>query len=911
MIVRIGGGEGGFKDYLETGQKKGRELHRDQLDQRVPLFGDLNVFEIATTSHEGDGQRYDHITLSFPEHHVSDEILQEAVFEFRDHALAAWPEEQRHRVAFYAEAHRPKVLSYVNYETGEQMDRLTHIHIGIGRRDLATGKAIEVLGYLGPESDNLKYIDAWQESFNARHGFSSPKDNPKITPENAVDTLARYTGARPDSLGTFSQRKSELEISLQKEILAKNITSWANFGELLDAYGVVSKMHKGKFNECYRVKLHGYPKSMRLSGIFFQREFIERPTSEKQSIISRKAEVAYLEQMRPRKVPEYLDAVLKEWRTLKAREQRFLHTGSKYYKEVYKPEDTATRLQLLDQLEREHNDQPRTVSTIDRKETASPRNRLPGMRIRDLDGVQARTEMLLRDNDGLVIRTDPARGEDRVGLRQTASGRRNGSGRVAAVQQPSSVIDRVVADQRDRYEQANDKDRFAEIRKYLDCTQLLSTLSHTHGLNPELYPVHSTKDGTPRIQCGSRSLTPNDFLTKELGLPWNEAAPILRNCYEQQIVSKVTQPLRLKSSPPRLWQEFKAERSSSKAELSKRLQEFSVLAKARRLSLSDRLKDEQKSALVGLSTLERKAANSLQKLRMATERAELSSVLKEERKQLQDSFQPPHAQAWRSFIQRCAQLGDEEALTVLRKLDDTARSKHISTPSFTGYLDDTDIRKRPKLVALVILKSMTHDIESNGCVLYKQNGREILRDEGRHLAVLDENSDEAILAGLLIAREKFNGHLYLTGSPEFQRRAISLAVANGVQVKFIDPQQEELRLQIVRNGRKELSSIPNEQPNTTEQQEPPKTAPVSAIQWAEDYAKANGKDLSDPQSGSENVTFEVIHRGKDGVVLNLGRKIAVYPPTDLDINAGDRVLIGRSMEILLQQKSLPVQEQER
>ena len=199
MIVEIGGGQSGFKEYLETGQKKGRDLHRNQLDQRVPLYGDLEVFEIATSTHQGDGQRYDHITLSFSENHVSDEMLQRAVNEFRDHALAAWPEAERHRIAFYAEAHRPKVLGYTNSETGEHVDRYTHIHIGVGRRDLETGKSVEVLGYLGLGSTNLKFVDAWQESFNARHGFASPKDNPKITPENAVDVLARHTGCQSAS----------------------------------------------------------------------------------------------------------------------------------------------------------------------------------------------------------------------------------------------------------------------------------------------------------------------------------------------------------------------------------------------------------------------------------------------------------------------------------------------------------------------------------------------------------------------------------------------------------------------------------------------------------------------------------------------------------------------------------------
>jgi hypothetical protein len=930
VIVRIRGGESGLKEYLEAGQKKGRELHRDQLDQRIPLFGDLNVFEIATASHEGAGRRYDHITLSFPEHHVSDEMLQKAVDEFRDHALAAWPEDQRHRVAFYAEAHRPKVLSYENAETGEHVVRLTHIHVAIGRRDLATGKAIEALGYLGPESDNLKYIDAWQESFNSRHGFASPKDNPKITPENAVDTLARYNGARPDSLGSFNQRKFALEIALQKEILTKNITTWADFGKLLEGYGTVSTMHKGKFNECYRVKPHESPKAMRLSGIFFQREFIERPTSEKHSIIFRKAKAAYLEQMQPRKAPEYLDAILNEWRITKAREHRYLHTGSKYYKEVYKPADAATRLLLLDQLERKQHAKPRRVQNIGFKEITPTRTCVPGMPIRDMDGIQNRTEMLLFSHDDLELRALHGGEQNSVVLRQ-ADQRRNGSILGRVVNQPSNVITRVIADQRERYAQASDKDRFSEIRKNLDCTQLLNHLSHSHGLNLQLYQVTAAKDGTQRIHCGSRSLTPNDFLTKELGLSWKEAAPILRKVYEQQIKSKITQPRQSKPIPLRLWQDYKAERNSSGTELSKRLAAFNALAKARRLAMSSAFKDEQKAALAGLTGPERKAALSLEKLRLATAKAELSAVIKEERQQLRDSIQPSHAKAWRIFLQRCSQAGDGEALSTLRKLDDKARNIIHATASFTGTinLEEEDSRNLRRILALAILRSLTHVVESNGDVLYSQNGREILRDEGRHLAVLDELNEEVILAGLLIAHEKFIGPLSLTGCMDFQRRAVAVAVDHGVQVRFVDPSLEELRLRLVKEKRQGIqvvrsaavAPIAAEKLKTDQVQKTPDeiqpnvvaiepvatlTAYEKAQAWTEEYAKANSKTLLDPKPG----TGDVIFVEQDFVVVNKGRSISVYSnDNSLDLQVGSKVVIGKNMQILLQQKTLEVKKE--
>ena len=577
MIVAIGGGTGGFKSYLETGHKKGRELHRDALDQRIALFGDLNVFELATSSQIGEGQKYDHITLSFSENHVSDEMLQIAVNEFRDHALSAWPEAERHKIAFYAEAHRPKILSYVNSLTGESVNRLVHIHIGLGKHDLLTGKVIEPLGYLGL-SDNLKFIDSFQESFNARHGFSSPKDNPKITPENAIDTLARYTGATPDALGTFNQQKTNLEIILQKQIIEKNITTWSDFEKLLKTHGQVSKMREGKPDEVFRILLDGADRAMRLKGVFFQRQFIERPTAKKLAIIQDKAKIAYLEQMQPRKEPAYVASVLKEWHTTKARENRFLHTGSKFYKEQYLQSDAKTRLQLLNEIERKHHGITSIIPNNTRNKITAPRDRVPGLPTRDLDGIQRRSEMLLLGDDGLHVYEVHEGDTDSLGVRQadehggngnngadpteqtagtsanrgdsTRSGGNNLSepdGRLGSraaeankqrepIFQPSSVIDRFVAEQRDRYEQAADKERYEEIRQHLDCTQLLNSLSHSHGLNPSLYEVTQAKDDTPRVKAGSRHLTPSDFLTKELGLPWKEAAPILRKSYELQLL---------------------------------------------------------------------------------------------------------------------------------------------------------------------------------------------------------------------------------------------------------------------------------------------------------------------------------------------------------------------------------------
>ncbi|WP_426148743.1 LPD7 domain-containing protein [Polaromonas sp. DSR2-3-2] len=800
MIVEIGGGKGGLKEYLEHGKKKGRDLHRDQLDQRVVLFGDLDVFELATSTHGEDGHRYDHLTLSFSERHVTDDMLQIAVAEFRSHALAAWPEAERHRIAFYAEAHRPKILSYANAETGQTIERLTHIHIGLGKHDLLTGESIAPLGFLGMQTDNLKYIDAWQESFNARHGFGSPKDNPKITPQNAVDVLARYTGQRPDELGTFNSRKAALEVALQKAIIAQSITTWARFGQLLALHGAVSKMRAGQFGECYRIMLPGATRAMRLQGVFFQRQFIVRPTAEKVAIVSEKAKAAYLEQMQPRKAPQYVAQTLSEWHSFKARENRYLHTGSKFYKDVYLPADAATRQHLLDQLERNHHALPGPAAAPNRK-TATARNRMPRMPTRNLDGIQERTEMLLRDHPSMDVPAAPRAPPDGTGVRQTngAQGRNGGAGQQASpagherkrdrMIQPSSELARIHDDMRERYEQAADKERYTEIRRHLDCTQLLARLRHSHGLDAALYPVAMATDGTPRIACGTRCLTPSDFLTKEMGLPWREAAPILREVYALQIGKQVTRA-RDKTPSAQLSQGFKVAQVAENPDLAL---------------------GAQAKTLAGLSGTARKSAPSLEKLGVAKVKAELT----EKRLELLPSIPPFQAQARQLFPQSRAQAGSEEALAALRELENTARATPVQaaisgTIAFGNDQAEKKRRRRARESSAALLRALTHHVELNGDITYSKDGRAVFRDEGLRIVVLDQNDEDVIAAALLIAGEKFGQDLTLTGPLEFQQRVVAVAVARGIPVKFVDPALEALRLQLVDDKRQ--ASAPAQTP---------------------------------------------------------------------------------------------------
>ncbi len=562
MIVEVGGGRGGFKNYMENGAKVGRDFHRNQLDQRIPLAGDLKVFELSISLHDGVGRSYDHITLSFSERHVSNEMLLIAVIEFFDHALFAWPGGDRDRIPIYAEAHRPRLLGYVNIETGVHVERFTHIHIGIGRHDLLSGKAIEPLGYLGPRTDNLKYIDAWQESFNARHGFTSPKNCPRVAAFNAVDVIARHNGHKPNRFVSQQGKRAAFEATLQKEIVELNITTWSGLRALLASHGAVSIVNDGRFGECYSVRLPEEQTATRLRGVFYRRRFIELATEEKLRILRPRGKPAYLEQKLPRKESAHVAALLSDWQQFKALEFRYLSTGTFFYKTVYLPASFDARLTILNDLERSCHGIT-SHSTVESGTIACAANHLPALQIRNLDGIRERTEMLLPGDGRLDVRTlqsavtmgsalrraDPRREKieevdgsattDPGGLAFESLSSEDGNCELESrIVQASSVIERTLTDMKERDERCAAKVHFSQIEKRLDCHALLQRLKASHGLNPSLYLVVTAQDGTVRIQCGSRYLTPSAFLTEELGLPWKEAASILQVVHEHQIHSQ-------------------------------------------------------------------------------------------------------------------------------------------------------------------------------------------------------------------------------------------------------------------------------------------------------------------------------------------------------------------------------------
>ena len=278
-IFEFGSGNSGagISDYLQNGKKQGRELHRDEIDQRIVLEGDLSICERIIDSRETDSTTYDHITLSFKEKDISPETMRAIVADFKKFIGSAYTEDE---IYLYAEAHMPKTATEQkwNAETKkyETVERFPHIHFLVPKTNLVTGERISVLellsaGYGGKEK-TADFIDALQESINEKYGLESPKDNRSTQFNSQADIISRI---KEDE---FKGRNRASLKMIRDLMIDRQIESPEAFRKMLGELGEVTE---GKGGEYLQVRLHGEKQNVRLKDYQFSAEFISKPIQEK------------------------------------------------------------------------------------------------------------------------------------------------------------------------------------------------------------------------------------------------------------------------------------------------------------------------------------------------------------------------------------------------------------------------------------------------------------------------------------------------------------------------------------------------------------------------------------------------------------------------------------------------------
>lgn len=348
-IFEFGGGVDGVADYLVNGKKQGREQHRDEIDKRVILEGDLSITDKIINSMQTEGEKYDHITLSFKEEDMSEEMLKAISDDFKAFAFGAY---QPDEINFYAEAHIPKTKTEEKWNPDtkkvETLNRHTHIHFVISKLNLVTGERASCFEYLlgkyAGKDQTADFIDAFQEHINAKYGLASPKDNRRDNFTTNADILSRIKG------DDFTGRNRESLKLIRDAMIEKGIESPEAFKVMLAVMGTVSVGH-GQGGDYLQVKLYGQTQNVRLKDHQFTDEFVSLPMSEKLAFYDKK--LSQVSENDKATTAAKREELLSKWHD-RAREIKYLSPSSKFFKEQYSKATDKEKRFALDKLEEAH-----------------------------------------------------------------------------------------------------------------------------------------------------------------------------------------------------------------------------------------------------------------------------------------------------------------------------------------------------------------------------------------------------------------------------------------------------------------------------------------------------------------------------------------------------------------------------
>ena len=735
MLIRVRGGNAGVFRYLRDGIKSGRKWTRDQLDERVVLAGDMGLAESVVNAMSNDGERYLHITLAFKEDHLPLDMLHAITAEFQHFCMTAFRVDE---YAFYAEAHLPRIKTYTNARTGKEVIRKPHIHIVIPELNLLSQKGLNPLGKVDRQT---RFLEAFQEYINDKYGLASPKDNRRVQFTDESTLISRQKGDHFDGIG------SQLKQQLLDAMLQRGVEDFAAFERLAAEFGAVRIRNEGKPSAYLNVRPEGATKGVNLKDYVFSPSFISLPTAEKKKHLAaeserRAAEAAeYVEAKSQRPSPAEITDRLAEWHEIRARELKYMNSGSKVRYAAYKAADSAGKKAILDEREAAFYEKF------------------------DHQGADAELEDVLLDELDFA---DPAAVAEVEEL---------------PTREPESVIEQLFVEHRKETVEAEleSSNEHTQIKQSLSAALLLARLSHTHGVVPEKYPVIKGNDGGDRIQCGTRKLNVSDFLTKELHLPWPEAQTILRDAYAAQLAATPAQPRT--EIREHFWQSYRDTWPARKADKERDWAAQKESEAKRRAAIKAEYL-QQRAAIKAdpdKTPADRKAAYSLVSMWRAMESAKLFERIRLERQALNNKHPRPGRAGYRLYLVVLAHDCNSSALAELRRQTPPGKSpKNRDGFSAQRELDPS---------TPVILPSVSYRVDQRGNVMYYADDAKtlpILLDTGREVQVLDHEV-ESVEVGLRLALQKFGRAIEVHGTDEFKAQVLSVVLRTGLHVDFKDP----------------------------------------------------------------------------------------------------------------------------
>lgn len=793
MLNKIRAYHDGIVDYLTNGAKSGRDYHRDELDERVVLAGDLGVTGLIIDSIDSKSNRYQSFVLSFKEDYLDKETLRQITKDFEKFVFSAY---QSDEYDFYAEAHLPKIQSYIDKSNGELVDRKPHIHLVVPKTNLLTGQFLDPLGYF---NHSAKYIDAFKEYVNYKYNLASPKDNQRLSFTNSSDILSRYKG------DLYKGSNKEFRELLLAEVIKRDIKTLNGFSVLLSDYGIVEIGKKGKPDQYFKVKRPSDSKFIRLDDNAFSADFLALPVEEKNKFLTSGKWSA------PKPTLSECETLLQEWHELRAKEAKYINSGSKKKYIAYKALSKEEKISFL-------NDQAEAF--------------YQKHQWHDIEGLDTAVQSL--ENTAPVARPISPKVPD-AGTGRTSDSVLGQSGRDTNEMKLQA--------------QAGQLAEINEIKRHLDAKRLLAHLSKSHGVRLESHLVHKGQDGSDRIQCGNRNLNVADFLTKERNLSWKEAESILREVYAAQLAQVPAQPFQSRneqlSQAYRQWKDTEIRQRQKETISNLRDERDSTISEARK---QFGLKRGQIEGNKGLS-------KDQQRLQIDLAKAQREHAIKEAR-DLCHASEAAEKNRWSlkgnrrymlylaEVVQKNPELAEAALIELRKQQPDLVDKERVGE-----FIEAEDQNVQNEIIFRNPSKAMTYEVDYRGHITYQFDGLAVMKDEGRRLKILQATNPDVIEEALMLAKAKFGNKLTLTGSDEFKRQSVQIAVEKGLGVNFTDPKLQELKhsLEHEKAERKRLITIGRQQVAASKEQKNLKEkneAEAKALAKAKAQEKAKAEETA-------------------------------------------------------------------
>ena len=804
MLIRVSGGSSGIVQYLANGRKSGRLYSREELDQRVELHGKLASIDAILDSFDPQcsHQKYLHITLSFKEPHIDQEILQKIDSEFRQFIFTACREDE---FAYYSEAHLPKIKALRDIN-GDEYVRFPHIHVVLPEYNLYTGKRDNPLGKI----ENIThYINAFQELVNQKYGLESPKDNIREISTGREEILNRYK-LQPDS--TVKEVKSEIFRLIREH---SEITSVDILAEVIKPFGKVTVRDSKKFGGKYlNLQIAGKDKGINLKdAVFLDAYLVSRDKAVTQQFDSEAHQELY-----------------DRWLDYGAREARFLRNASKRDRAAYSQMNSEEKKDwlavrwikheaMLDTLVKgEEPRKPANIVEIGDTRTAYPDvasiafvNALPFVEeLRHIDDIPHIYD-LPHFGDSFYIhnedngherrerfgRTHPEDSKGAGGLHLhdlriwRGDGRGDDGKTYPADSLPSDQRADVVGNEegtpahlypsptartistagriRGELSRAIEEKEpsWSEIINALDTRHLLDYLAYHYALNTDSLRIERNKSGHERIADDGRRYSPSDFLTRRMNMTWPEARMVLQTIHAQQ--QTVEQRQRAVNSKL-LWHRFERYESrlpgitAIRADYRKRRE--AILAESR----------FQPDATLS------KAQNAVKRrLLRERRRTELEQLKQDQEAELRYYRQRPHDR-FLEYLYEQAKKGDGAELDELNRIYPVRALQEAQ--AFEIHIRE---RQRPNTLFKPADMGYTVAIRRNGTVEYRDEEQQVVIVDTFASIKVQERRADVIANALELAKLRYGVNGFeIRNATQQDLAAIEAAVrATGTSVKVL------------------------------------------------------------------------------------------------------------------------------